>query len=342
MGRLVCHNVCFLFMGGRARHPIRLLGSGLFPFYLPSQIGSLSRKDWMAEFDSVAKSLISTYPEGFLAFLLGQPGGTVLEMLNTEQPTVETQIMDSLLRVQVGGREVLVHCELQTTDSTDLPMPRRMAGYMGRCIADHGLPLFSHVLYLRPDAGRGDPGHYIQEDAGYEVVIRYKVIRLSQLDGATYLSSGNPGVLPFTPLMERPAGLDADAWLGRCVEATEGLSVSRSAKDAVLGHMGVLSSLVCDDAIIYSLISEEIMNRFPLLESFRQRGVEQGIEQGIEQGGREFLLDVLALRFPPDQVRPLADRIAAIDDVQRLKQLHRAAIQMPSLEAFSNLLDDPA
>ena len=36
---------------------------------------------------------------------------------------------------------------------------------------------------------------------------------------------------------------------------------------------------------------------------------------------------------------PLAARIGAIDDVQRLKQLHRAAIQVPSLEAFSNLLD---
>ena len=80
------------------------------------------------------------------------------------------------------------------------------------------------------------------------------------------------------------------------------------------------------------------MNHFPLLESVRQRGVEQG----IEQGGREFILDVLALRFPPDQVRLLADRIEAIDDVPRLKQLHRAAVQTPSLESFSNLLDDPA
>ena len=65
------------------------------------------------------------------------------------------------------------------------------------------------------------------------------------------------------------------------------------------------------------------------------------IQQGIEQGGREFLLDVLALRFQPEEVQQcrLAARIEAIDDVQRLKQLHRAAIQVPSLEAFRNLLD---
>ena len=35
----------------------------------------------------------------------------------------------------------------------------------------------------------------------------------------------------------------------------------------------------------------------------------------------------------------LADRIAGIDDVQRLKELHRAAVQVSGLEAFSQLLD---
>ena len=66
---------------------------------------------------------------------------------------------------------------------------------------------------------------------------------------------------------------------------------------------------------------------------------EQAHKQGIEQGGREFLLEVLALRFQPEEARRLADRIEAIDDVQRLKQLHRAAIQVPSLEAFRRLLE---
>ena len=39
--------------------------------------------------------------------------------------------------------------------------------------------------------------------------------------------------------------------------------------------------------------------------------------------------------------RAFANRIAAIDDLQRLKQLHRAAIQVQvsSLEAFEQALD---
>ena len=297
----------------------------------------------MAAFDSVSKSLISTYPQDFLAFLLGHSKVQMLDMLNPEQPTVETQVMDSLLRVQINGQEALVHCEFQTTDSTALSMPLRMARYMGRCLAEYGLRLFSHVIYLRPNAGRHDPGQYIQEDVGYEVVLRYKVIRLTELDGLAHLASGHVGVLPFTPLMGRPEGMDVDAWLRRCVETTEGLAESRSVKASVLAHMGVLSSLVCEESTIFSLISEEIMTEFPLLETLRKRAWEQGIEQGIEQGGRERavedLLDVLEIRFGLAASDPLADRLGAIDDVQRLKQLFRAAIQVSSLEAFRGLLN---
>ena len=73
--------------------------------------------------------------------------------------------------------------------------------------------------------------------------------------------------------------------------------------------------------------------------SIVQYFTEKGIEQGIEQGIQESIQEVLALRFQPEEVRPLASRIEAIDDVQRLKQLHQAAIQVPSLEAFRRLLD---
>ena len=74
--------------------------------------------------------------------------------------------------------------------------------------------------------------------------------------------------------------------------------------------------------------------------SVAQYFAEKGIKQGIEQGIRESIQEVLELRFQPEAVRRLAARLEAIDDVQRLKQLHRATIQVPSLEAFRNLLDE--
>ena len=67
---------------------------------------------------------------------------------------------------------------------------------------------------------------------------------------------------------------------------------------------------------------------------------EKALEQGSRERAIEDLLDVLAIRFALAASDPLADRIGAIDDLQRLKQLFRAAIQVPSLEAFRHLLDD--
>ena len=80
------------------------------------------------------------------------------------------------------------------------------------------------------------------------------------------------------------------------------------------------------------------------MDIIRESPVAQYLtQQGIEQGGRERaiedLLDVLEVRFALGAADPLASRIRDIEDLQRLKQLHRAAIQVESLEAFRSLLD---
>ena len=80
-----------------------------------------------------------------------------------------------------------------------------------------------------------------------------------------------------------------------------------------------------------------------LTQQSREAAFEEGIEQGIEQGGRERaiedILDVLEIRFDLRQTDSLSARIAAIEDLQRLKQLHRAAIQVSNLDEFERLLD---
>ena len=104
----------------------------------------------MAEIDIVSKHLIQTHPADFARFALQRDDIEGVEVLDTEQPSVRRP--DSLLRVCGGGKEVLVHHEFQTTDSTDTPMPRRMAGYIGRLIERYGLPMYAHVgiIYIVP------------------------------------------------------------------------------------------------------------------------------------------------------------------------------------------------
>ena len=299
----------------------------------------------MAEFDTVAKHLIHTYPHDFARFALQHDDVEVLDVIDTEQPTVEAHRTDSLIRVRVGDEEALVHHEFQTTDSKP-PMPQRMVGYIGRGIEQYGLPIYSNAIYLRPDAGRTDPGYYLQERHGYHVLVQYKVIRLSELEGQLILDRGLLGLLPFAPLMQRPADVDAEAWLRQCIHRTQEMHIDEIVKANYLADLAILSGLVYKSETIMTIISEATMYESSVVRYFTEKGIKQGIEQGIERGGRERaiedLLDVLEIRFGLASSDPLAARIGAIDDAQRLKQLHRAAIQVPSLEAFRDLLDEAA
>ena len=87
----------------------------------------------------------------------------------------------------------------------------------------------------------------------------------------------------------------------------------------------------------------DLIRESSLIQYFKQEGREEGIEQGIEQGGRkraiEDILEVLEIRFDLPASHPLSARISAIEDLQRLKQLHRAAIQVSNLDEFERLLD---
>ena len=83
----------------------------------------------------------------------------------------------------------------------------------------------------------------------------------------------------------------------------------------------------------------DLLRESSFAQYLTQQGVEQGIEKGIEQGLRESILAVLDVRFNLPGSHPLIDRIDNVDDVKRLKDLHRAAVQASSLDAFGQLLD---
>ena len=308
----------------------------------------------MAKYDTISKHLIQTYPKDFFHLTLGRDDIEVLDILDTEQTT--TRHADSLIRVHFAGEDALIHHEFQTTDSTNPDMPRRMAGYIGRAIEQHGLPVYSSVIYLRPNAGQRDPGYHIQEVSGHRIFIQYQVIRLSEIEGQEIIEGEHAGLFPFTPLMKRPSGTDSDGWLRECIHATNALPLDGSIKVDILGNLMILSGLGYGSETINRILSQEglmdaIMRESTFaqyimkqgIEKGREEGIEQGIEQGIERGERkstlEGLIDVLEIRFGLSATHPITGRIAAIDDLQRLKQLHRVAIQVSSFEVFQQALE---
>ena len=308
----------------------------------------------MANFDTASKKHVETNPQDFVQLCFGfkETDIEVLEIITPEQPTVEMHQADSLIKAIYNGQEVLVHFEFQTTDSYDPKMPFRMAGYIGRAIEAYRLPIYSNVIYLRPDAGKNDPGRYTQQIERHNISIEYQVFRLIDLDGQQVLDSRLIGLIPLTLLMGHETDITDDQWVRNCVKVADSIDVPD--KIAYLGSLVILGSLVYDLQMIMDIISEETMQHTDIVEYLApqarelgkaegiEQGIQQGIEQGIEQGKKEqavvAILTVLEVKFKSDVTEKLRPFLSAIDDLQRLDHLHRVAIQTSDLDAFTQAL----
>ena len=83
----------------------------------------------------------------------------------------------------------------------------------------------------------------------------------------------------------------------------------------------------------------DLIRESSLFQSLTQQSREESFEQGKEEGIEQGIQEVLEIRFGLNETHPLFARIAAIDNVQHLKQLHRAAVQVSNLDDFGRMLD---
>ena len=70
-----------------------------------------------------------------------------------------------------------------------------------------------------------------------------------------------------------------------------------------------------------------------------QQGLQQGLQQGVIENTREKILETLELRLQSDAAQTFKPILEEIDDLQRLNELFRAAIQADSPEAFRQALE---
>ena len=297
----------------------------------------------MQQYDTLVKHLMDSFAPDFAAFTLGISEVEVIEKLPTEQPTFKTHHTDVTLKIRVENTDAILHIEAQTDESRSKPMPLRVLAYSSFLLLQHELPVYSIVLYFRPPAGQNDPGGYsytLGEDFGIE--IKYKVIRLYALEGEQILEVEAIGLLPFAPLMRSPVGISAEAWVQRCVEAVQGVSVDETMRATLLLGMSIFGSLVHPSALFTKLIMEETMQMSPFYQELRQRHLQEGIEQGIERGARETtienILSVLAARFPQSDVNAVKTDLEGIESLERLKALNLTASLTSSFEGFLEAL----
>lgn len=69
-----------------------------------------------------------------------------------------------------------------------------------------------------------------------------------------------------------------------------------------------------------------------------QQGLQQGLQRGLQQGLQQMVIDALEVRF--EEIPSLiSESIHQTKDPDRLKALHRQAIQSRSLEEFQQGLN---
>ncbi len=288
----------------------------------------------MASFDSASKRLVQKHPRDFVAFAfklrnIAADEFSDVELITPELPTVEMHQADVLIKVNLRGKYVLVHFEIQTTDSFDPPMALRMAGYIIRLVETYRMDVYSHVIYLRPDAGRNDPGLFVQDIVGQRILVEYQVIRLADLDGQAVLDAKHPGLLPFTPLMQPPADVNESEWLRRCIATVDSLDMPN--KLDTLGVLAVLGNALYDNEAILETIRRITMNAAPIVQYVGA--------QAANERSREHILKLLAARLRPEAASTFKPVLDTIENTQRLEALFDAAIEIDSVEEFRQVLE---
>ena len=233
-------------------------------------------------------------------------------------------------------------------------MVQRNVGYLGRCFEIHGLPIYSHVIYMRPTAGLKDPGGYRQNVPGYRFILEYKVIRLGELEGESLVEAPQAGLMPFAPLMKPPVGMDSVEWLRRCVQTTQELQLEAPTKGNVLVTMGFLGNVLHSPATLNAIMPRALMQEstyyHSLTKEIRQESLEQGLQQGLQQGlnkdsnkdarkvkGRGRSMRCSGSLRPALNPRPrtrLKPFLETIEDSARLERLVPTAAQAPNLQTF--------
>lgn len=265
------------------------------------------------------------------ASLENQDDVEVLTDLGTEQQIIERET-DIVKQIRVNNQKVILHVELQLRDSTDTPMWARNAQYQGYLVGKYQMPVYSNVIYFHPNAGRNDPGGYTYTWNDYEHTNRYKVIRLIEIDGQAVLEKQTPGLMPFTPLMKPPLGMYLECWVQECVNTTMATSVNQKTQADLLYGIYLFGSVVIDATLLEQFIPEELMRE--------SEGYQRQMERAARETTIENTLVLLADQFQPETVSALTPALRNVKDLQKLKQLLRAAARVQNIEDFEQMLSE--
>jgi len=309
-----------------------------------------------SDFDSPWKDILETYFQPALELCFPQIARQInwnkgVQLLSKEfqkivrRSELGRRNVDVLVQVwSVAGAEqwVLLHVEVQA--QRDPEFPRRMFDYYSRICQRYQRPVASLAI-LADEHPTWKPDRFQQSLWGCEGQLRFPVCKLRDLAKNEAQLLRNPNPFAIVVLAQIKALQTAGALRQRRVW---------KATLAKLGHeRGYSRRLILDLYIFVDWVmvltpklerevEQEIeafekAKRMKYITNMERRGIEKGIERGRQEGQirsqQESVLTVLETRFG-EIPYSLREAVTATDDLVRLKQWHRLAIQLASLAEF--------
>lgn len=286
-------------------------------------------------FDSTLKTLIEYFPEDWLRLLNLTAAGPV-KVISADVSTTSSQA-DRVIFIG-GKRPWILHIEVQV--SRDRNLPSRLLRYNVLLSERHGVPVFTIVILLRPDAdGPELSGQAVRElpERGQYLDFRYQILRVWQESPDTFLDSG-PGLMPLAPLakgtvtglpkiirqMERLIGAEADKptandlWTATYV--LMGLRYKPEATAEVLKGVRDL-----EESATYQVIIQKGEARGR--EQGHIEGLIEGEARGASQEARRVLLRMGRKRLGEPTV-PMLAAVNAVDDVETLETMIERVLEV--------------
>jgi len=142
------------------------------------------------------KNLANEAPQDFVQWLL--KGAEYIDDLSPRFASRDIEA-DILYRIAIEHKYYLLHIEFQSTSHPI--MARRLWEYNVAAFIKYKLPVYSFVIYLRPDSGIAESPYEVRAHHGELLhCFWFRVIKLWTIPTEDLFQTGLTGLLPFVPL----------------------------------------------------------------------------------------------------------------------------------------------
>lgn len=290
------------------------------------------------------KWIFSIAPQDMVAWLLNGKA----KFVRLVDPVLDGEELfaDMLCEIRICRRRAMLHIEFQKR--RDSRMGERLWNYNVRATMKYKCPVWSCVIYLRPDQTVDAPFETWFPNGWPIHNFRFSVLKMWETPTDELLATRLNGVLPLLPLSREGQNRDViETGIQRLMPQGEepqrdllsllyGFSslilISEEDQDWLVRRFEMLYDILRETRAFQEMAKE---GRREGVEQGKREGMQQGLQQGIQQGIknlRQVAENLVATRFSNPTLTTRARKyLATLDDAQTLQELivNLAIVQTP-------------